>query len=54
MQKRKSKFEKMCHVRCTSILLIAEVLSRIVVKPDPYKLQALPEVPAPKKDLQTF
>ena len=38
-----------CHFRCTSIPFFGEVVSREGVQPDPQKIKALPEMPAPKK-----
>ena len=37
-----------CHFRCTSIPFFAKVVSREGVQPDPQKVRALAEMPAPK------
>ena len=38
-----------CHFRCTSIPFFGEVVSREGVQPDLWKIKALTEMPAPKK-----
>ena len=45
-----------CHFRCTSIPFFGEVVSRQGIQPDPQKVRALTEMPAPKnkKELQAF
>ena len=45
-----------CQFRCTSILFFGEVISREGVQPDPQKIKALTDMPAPsnKKELQAF
>ena len=45
-----------CHFRCTSMPFFKEVVSRQGVQPDPQKVKALMEMPAPKikKELQAF
>ena len=45
-----------CHFRCMSIPFFGEVVSRQGVQPDPQKVRALTEMPAPKnkKELQAF
>ena len=45
-----------CHFRCTSIPFFGEVVSRHGVQPNPQKVRALIEMPAPKnkKELQAF
>ena len=45
-----------CHFRCTSIPFFGEVISRKGVQPDPQKVKALMDVPAPnnKKELQAL
>ena len=45
-----------CHFRCTSIPFFGEVVSRHGVQPNPQKVRALTEMPAPKnkKELQAF
>ena len=45
-----------CHFRCTSIPLFGEVILRKGVQPDPQKIKALTDMPAPnnKKELQAF
>ena len=45
-----------CHFRCTSIPFFGEVISRRGVQPDPQKIKALTDMPAPnnKKELQAF
>ena len=45
-----------CHFRCTSIPFFGEVVLREVIQPDPQKVRALTDMPAPKnkKELQAF
>ena len=45
-----------CHFRCMSIPFFGEVISREGVQPDPQKIKALTDMPAPKnkKELQAF
>ena len=45
-----------CHFRCTSIPFFGEVILRRGVQPDPQKIKALMDMPAPnnKKELQAF
>ena len=45
-----------CHFRCTSIPFFGEVVSKDSIQPDPQKIRALTEMPAPKnkKELQAF
>ena len=45
-----------CHFRCISILFFGEVISREGVQPDPQKIKALTDMPAPnnKKELLAF
>ena len=38
-----------CHFRCTSILFFGKVVSREGIQPDPQKVRAMTEMPAPKK-----
>ena len=50
------KHNKKCHFRCTSIPFFGEVVSRQGIQPNPQKVKALMEMPAPqnKKELQAF
>ena len=45
-----------CHCRCMSVPFFGEVVSRQGIQPNPQKVKALTEMPAPKnkKELQTF
>ena len=45
-----------CHSRCTSIPFFGKVVLREGIQPDPQKIKALNEMPAPKnkKELQAF
>ena len=45
-----------CHFRCTPIPFFREVILRREVQPDPQKIKALMDMPAPnnKKELQAF
>ena len=45
-----------CHFRCTSILFFGKVVSREGIQPDPQKIKALTDMPAPKnkRELQAF
>ena len=45
-----------CHFRCTSILFFGEVVLREGIQPDPQKIKALTDMPAPqnKRELQAF
>ena len=45
-----------CHFRCTSIPFFGEVILRRRVQPDPQKIKALTDMPAPnnKKGFQAF
>ena len=45
-----------CHFRCTSIPFFVEVIWRRGIQPDPQKIKALTDMPAPnnKKELQAF
>ena len=45
-----------CHFRCTCILFFGKVISRKGVQPDPQKIKALTDMPAPnnKKNCKPF
>ena len=45
-----------CHFRCMSIPFFGQIISRQGIQPDPQKVKALMEMPAPKnkKELQAF
>ena len=45
-----------CHFRCTTIPFIGKVVSRKCIQPDPQKIKALTNMPAPKnkRELQAF